>query len=71
VNTEENFEQLTVANLFRIKRDLYRLGMTRLTTTDPFIGRVGDMPTGISGHDIFYTLDLIVHRFQTPKASTG
>src|ERR1700722_15665245 len=67
VNLKEELQQLAVAQLLRVKDDLYGLGMGAMIA----IGGVGNIPAAVSDARRDYTRVAAQQVLHAPKAATG
>ena len=67
--SEENFQELIVANDAWIERDLAHFSMTCSSAAYFFVRWVFDLSAGISAFHFHYAVNLLIYGFYAPKAA--
>lgn len=71
MNGEEHIEQIAVGDHFGVERYLHRLGMSRFSGADLFVGGVQGFSPGISRLHLLHAPKLIERRLHAPEAAAG
>ena len=50
----EYFQQLRIADFFRVKADLHYFGMPRSPCANGFVGGIKVLPSGVAGYNVYH-----------------